>query len=130
MAAYKDLEIFSESTQTFIDITDYLAYGGMKVTRYDVDAPDAGRDMSGYMWRGRVAAKRKLECTCRLLKQSETQILWPLLKPEYITVRYLDPEYGTVTKKMYSNNHPASFCIRKPNGTMYWSGVTFPLVEA
>lgn len=128
MAAYTDLEILDPSTGLYVDITDYLAYGGLKVTRNDVDDPDTGRDMAGTMHRGRVSSKRKLECTCRPLLQREIEILWHLLEPEYISVRYLDPQWGTTIKTMYSNNHPAAFCIRKSYG-MLWSGVTFPLVE-
>jgi hypothetical protein len=36
---------------------------------------------------------------------------------------------GTVTKTMYSNNNPASFLMRKPDGTEWWSGISFPLIE-
>ena len=48
--------------------------------------------------------------------------------PEYVLVTYSDPMEGIVTKTMYSNNNPASYCINKGNRE-YWHGIEFPLVE-
>lgn len=112
-----------------VDITDYIAYGGVKWSRNDIDSSDAGRAMDGRMYRGRVATKIRLDVTCRILKQSELYTVLNLIYPEYVSVTYDDPMLGTVTKSMYSNNNPAVFQIRKPNGDEYWSGVTFPLIE-
>ena len=107
----------------------YVAYGGLKWTRNDVDDPQTGRDMAGLMHRGRVATKIRLDVTCRPLKQDEISIVLNALLPETVMVTYDDPMLGTVTKKMYANNNPATFLIKKPNGDEYWNGITFPLVE-
>lgn len=112
-----------------IDMTPYVAYGGFKWQRYDIDAPDAGRSMDGLMHRGRVSTKIKLEITCRPLKSDELSIVLNAILPEYVQVTYSDPMYGTITKTMYSNNNPASYLIKKPSGIEYWSSITFPLVE-
>lgn len=111
------------------DMTPYVASGGFKWQRYDVDDPNTGRSIDGLMHRGRVATKIKLEITCRPLKSVELRTVLNAILPEYVTVTYDDPMYGTVTKTMYSNNNPASFLIKKPSGIEYWSGITFPLVE-
>jgi hypothetical protein len=81
------------------------------------------------MHRGRVSTKIRLDITCHPLKANELAIVLNLISPEYIYVRYDDPMYGNVTKHMYSNNNPASYCILKPDGTEYWSDITFPLIE-
>ena len=112
-----------------IDMTPYVAYGGFKWQRYDIDSPDTGRAMNGLMYRGRVSTKIKLEITCTPLKTDELRVVLNTILPEYVTVTYDDPMYGIVTKTMYSNNNPASFLIKKPNGDEYWSGISFPLVE-
>lgn len=112
-----------------VDMTPYIAYGGLKWQRNDIDSPNTGRTMDGTMQRGRVTTKIRLDITCRLLKASEVQIVLNTIYPEYVTVTYDDPMYGLVTKTMYSNNNPAVFHIKKPSGKELWSGVTFPLVE-
>ena len=111
------------------DITPYIAYGGMKWSRNDVDAPNTGRTMDATMQRGRVATKIRLDITCRPLTSTEARIVLNAIQPEYVNVYYEDPMYGYVTKSMYANNNPASFCIHKSNGVDYWDGITFPLVE-
>ena len=113
-----------------VNMVPYVAYGGFKWQRSDVDGPDAGRDLSGRLRRNRVASKVRLDITCRLLKSEEARIVLSAIKPEWVTVEYYDPEAGAVlTKTMYANNNPASFQLRQPDGTVWWSGITFPLIE-
>ena len=112
------------------DMTPYVAYGGFKWQRSDIEGSDAGRDLTGRLRRNRIATKIRLDITCRLLKSDEVHTVLSAIMPEYVTVKYYDPEAGMVVeKKMYSNNNPASFQLRKPDGTIWWSGVTFPLIE-
>lgn len=117
------------SQGNYVDITEYIAFGGLKWSRNDVDSPDTGRTLDGIMHRGRVSTKIRLDITCHPLKANELAIVLNLILPEYIYVRYDDPMYGNVVKHMYSNNNPASYCILKPDGTEYWSDITFPLIE-
>lgn len=112
-----------------VDMVPYIAYGGLKWSRNDVDSPNTGRDISGLMHRGRVGTKIRLDVTCRLLKSDELSIVLNAILPQYVTVTYDDPMYGRVTKTMYSNNNPAVYQMRKNNGDEYWSGITFPLIE-
>ena len=113
-----------------VDILPYIAFRGLKWSRGDVDGPDAGRNMNGTMLRQRVATKIRLDVTCRPLKTSEASTVLTAIMPEYVTVQYTDPQLGTtVTKTMYANNNPANFLIMRENGTEYWDGITFPLVE-
>lgn len=113
-----------------VDMIPYTAHDdGFKWTRYDIDSPNTGRTLDGLMHRGRVATKIKLEIKCRPLTASELSIVLNAIRPEYVTVTYTDPMLGEVTKTMYSNNNPAVHCLWKPNGTEWWSGISFPLVE-
>lgn len=130
----KYLEIASSAAGPYTDITGYLAPKGFKVQRNDLDSEKSGRsNLTGLMTRMRIGTKQRLDCTCRILTQSETQALLPLIKPEYVYVNYLDPEVGWRTGvKMYSNNVPATSPFAREYGstaTYYWTDITFPLIE-
>lgn len=113
-----------------VDIVPFVAYGGFKWQREDIDGPGAGRDLTGDLRRNRVATKRRLDITCRLLKSAELSTVLSAVMPEWVEVTYYDPQEGsTVTRTMYSNNNPASYQIKHPDGTEWWGGVTFPLIE-
>lgn len=113
-----------------VDFTDYIAFGGFKWQRSDIDAQNAGRSIEdAYMYRDRVATKIRLDITCRPLKTVEASRILSAILPEYVSVTYLDPMQNSyVTKEMYSNNNPATFAIQK-DGYALWSGITFPLIE-
>lgn len=113
-----------------LDIVPYIAFQGLKWQREDVDASDAGRDLSGDLHRARVTTKRRLDVTCRPLTAKETSLVLTAIMPEFVQVRYYDPQVGSVvTRTMYSNNNPAEFLIRRENGLELWTGITFPLIE-
>ena len=112
-----------------VNIVPYIAHGGLKWQRYDVESPQAGRTMDGTMQRGRVATKIRLDITCRPLTSTELSTVLTAIYPEYVTVAYTDPMSGSVSKSMYSNNNPASYLLVKPDGTEWWTGVSFPLIE-
>jgi hypothetical protein len=112
-----------------VDIIPYIAEGGIKWQRADIDAPNTGRALDALMYRGRISTKIRLDITCRPLLASELNTVLNLILPEFVTVNYSDPMYGLVTKTMYSNNNPATFLMIKDNGDEMWNGITFPLVE-
>lgn len=111
------------------DITEYIAFNGVKWSRNDVDGPNAGRALSGLMIRDRIATKIRLDITCRPLTLSELRIVLNLILPEFVSVTYDDPMYGYVSKVMYANNNPAEFLILHDSGAERWHNITFPLVE-
>ena len=112
-----------------VNLTNYLAEDGIRWTRFDVEAPDTGRTLDGVMHRGRVASKVRLDITCRPLKSAEAQTVLQAIYPEYVTVRYTDPQYGPVTKTMYSNNIPTLCATVYEDGTAIWKELSFPLIE-
>lgn len=112
-----------------IDIVPYIAYGGVKWQRSDVDGADAGRDLNGDLRRDRVATKVRLDITCRPLRSHEAQRVLTAIMPEWVSVEYTDPQAGLVTKMMYANDNPATYMMMKPDGTEWWNGITFPLIE-
>ena len=112
-----------------VSLLNYLAEDGIKWTRFDVEAPDTGRTLDGVMHRGRVATKVRLDVTCRPLTSAEASVVLRAILPEYVTVRYIDPQDGSVTRTMYSNNIPTLCSQVYSDGTCLWTGLTFPLIE-
>ena len=113
-----------------VNILPYVAYeNGIKWQRGDLEDPDAGRTLDGMMQRGRVATKIRLDITCRPLRSSEAAVVLNAIYPEYVTVHYTDPQFGEVTKQMYSNNNPATHMLLQEDGTEWWKEISFPLVE-
>ena len=112
-----------------VSLLNYLAEDGIKWTRFDVEAPDTGRTLDGVMHRGRVATTVRLDITCRPLTSAEASVVLRAILPEYVTVRYIDPQDGSVTRTMYSNNIPTICATVNPDGTALWKDLTFPLIE-
>ena len=124
------VEIYDNSTSSWFDITPWIAWQGLTFSRNDVDAPDAGRDMSGYMHRGRVASKEKMEVNTVQLTRAQSAKLQTLLFPETISVR-VNPYPRTNAAQilyMYSNNVKTTYVIHRENGEDLQS-LSFPLIE-
>ena len=112
-----------------VDITPYIAQGGIKWSRNDVDGPNAGRTLSGEMERDRVAIKYRWDITCRPLTATEQATLLTLINPVFFEVTYTDPLDNTdKTADCYSNNFPSTYLIKLANGAEMWSGLAFPVI--
>ena len=123
------LEILG-SDNAWHSILPYLAYNGLKWSRNDVDGPNAGRMQNAEMQRNRLATKYRWDLTCHPLTAQEQSVVLQLIKPEYVFVRYTDPEtLQTVTDYYYSNNFPSTFAQFNKDGTELWMGLEFPLIQ-
>lgn len=114
-----------------VDFTGYLkASGGYAVKRNDIDGENAGRVMDSTMYRDRRAVKMELTLACRPLTGAEARRLLNAIYPEFVAVTYNDPRVGIRENvQMYSNNVPSEFLFTKPDGTEWWDGIKFPLIE-
>lgn len=112
-----------------VNVLIYVKNGGLSVTRHSVDGPSAGRNMDADMELDRIAVKDEIQVECRPLRQSETEILLPIIEQEWIYVRYLSPSEGIRSAYFYSNNIPAKALFTDGNGIDWWTGISFPLVE-
>lgn len=124
------VEIYNSSNSTWVDITPFIAWQGLTFSRNDVDAPDAGRDMSGLMHRGRVAVKEKMEINTIPLTRAQSSSLQTLLYPSSISVRVTPyPRTNAATTlTMYSNNVKTTYIIHRTSGEDLQS-LSFPLIE-
>ena len=124
------VEIYNASTSAWVDITKYIAWQGLTFSRNDVDAPDAGRDMSGLMHRGRVGVKEKMNINTVPLTKAESSALQTLLYPETIQVRVTPYPRTNAAQilSMYTNNVKTTYIIHRASGEDIQS-LSFPLIE-
>ncbi len=124
------VEIFNSVNSQWVDITPWIAWQGLTFSRNDVDAPDAGRDMSGLMHRGRVSVKEKMNIQTVQLTRAQSSFLQTLLYPETIQVRVTPypRTNGEYTMSMYTNNVKTTYVIHRQNGEDLQS-LSFPLIE-
>ena len=113
-----------------VDITPYIAFSGIKWSRNDVEASNAGRMQNSDMLRDRVAIKYRWDITCRPLTADEQATILTLIEPEFVTVQFTDPTTNsTRTEQFYSNNIPSTFMIVDSKGVEWWTGLVFPLIQ-
>ena len=124
------VEIYDNGTSSWFDITPWIAWQGLTFSRNDVDAPNAGRDMSGLMHRGRVSVKEKMNINTIQLTRVQSSKLQTLLYPETIMVRVTPyPRTNAAhIMNMYSNNVKTTYVIHRENGEDLQS-LSFPLIE-
>lgn len=112
-----------------VDITPFIAYGGWKWQRADVDGPNAGRGLDGNLIRDRVAIKYRFDVTCIPLTATQFATIQQLIEPVSFSVTFTDPmTNSTRTEQMYSNNYSANFQRITRQGVEYYAGFTFPLI--
>ena len=124
------VEIYNATTFQWFDITPWIAWQGLTFSRNDVDAPDAGRDMSGLMHRGRVAVKEKMNIQTVTMTKAQSAALQTLLYPQSIQVR-VNPYPRTnasQTMTMYTNNVKTTYVVHT-NGGDELQSLSFPLIE-
>ena len=110
------------------DFTDILPEGYLRWSRNDLDSDQTGRTLDGIMHRTRIAIKAKLSITTKRLTTQKLMELNAALKPSFISVTYLDPIDGVVTKKFYGSSVESTTQIVM-GGETYWTGTTFNLIE-
>ena len=122
------VEIKNSSNQ-WIDITPYIAFQGLTFSVNSIDAPDAGRDMSGLMHRGMIAIKEKMNVQTIQLTKSQASTLINLLLPQSFEVRVTPyPQTNAAkTMTMYSNNVKTTYTIKCANDELM--SLSFPLIE-
>ena len=124
------VEIYDTVNTAWVNITPWIAWQGLTFSRNDIDAPDAGRDLSGVMHRGRVSSKEKMNINTIPLTKAQSSRLQTLLYPESISVRVTPyPRTNAAhTMSMYCNNVKTSY-MRKTTWGDDMQTVSFPLIE-
>lgn len=124
------IEIYDYTNSSWVDITPFIKYQGVTFSRNDVDAPNAGRDMSGTMHRGRVASKEKMNISSVPITKAQSAMIQTLLFPETIIVR-VNPYPRTNSSQtfyMYSNNVKTQY-LQHTEDDDDIQEISFPLIE-
>lgn len=124
------VEIYNSSTSAWVDITPLIAWQGLTFSRNDIDSPNAGRDMTGLMHRGRVAVKEKMNIQTVQLTKAQVSTLQTLIYPSSFSVRVTPyPKTNAAhTMTMYTNNVKTTYIIHRASGEDLQS-LSFPLIE-
>ena len=95
----------------------------------DVSIGDSGRDDTGYMFKGRVCQKRKLELEWSAVSPSVASTILQAFNPEYINVRYFDPMANAwQIKNFYVGDRSAPVKIWSVNQKIFET-VKFDIIE-
>lgn len=95
----------------------------------DVSIGDSGRDDSGYMYKGRVTQKVKIELEWSAVSPSVASTILQAFNPEYINVRYFDPMANAwQIKNFYVGDRSAPVKIWSTNQKIYES-ISFDIIE-
>lgn len=114
---------------SWLDITPFIAKGGWKDSRNDVEGNNAGRNIEGTMIRDRVAIKYRIDVTCIPLKKTELDAIRAVLYPESFQIRFKDDASNVWTyRTVYSNNFSWTYCMKKGDAE-YYEGFSFPLID-
>lgn len=111
-----------------MDLTPYIADGGIDFESNDIDAANSGRDKDGTMRRLKVARKAKLKVTLRTLPHESLAPILRALGPQEVAVTYLDPMSGWRTSFFYCSSYTTG-TLQARDGVTLRKGATFSLVE-
>lgn len=112
-----------------VDGVDMPNPSSMKWSLQDVSIGDSGRDDKGYMYKGRVTQKVKIELSWSAVKPSVASTILSAFNPEYINVRYFDPKANAYQiKNFYVGDRSAPTKIWAVGQKIYET-VSFDIIE-
>lgn len=95
----------------------------------DVSDSEAGRDQNAYMYKNRIAQKRKINLSWNAVRPDKIKKILQAFQPEYVMVEYFDPLEGeVVTKEFYTGDKTAPVHMWTGTNKLY-SNVAFNLIE-
>lgn len=120
------------------DLTGIPNPDDMSIGIKDVSSSDAGRtnDANATMHKNRITTKRTISLTWKNLDGASTSTVLRAFKPEYVYVRYFEPEDNAfVTRRFYTGDVTASPSHYFPAseyaiGGVVYKTVSFNVVEA
>ena len=99
--------------------TDILDPSEVTFGIQDISDPDAGRDSSLLMWKGRLGQKMQIALAWNNPSPPETATLLTQFDAEYFWLRFTDPKTNTTVKKQfYAGDRSApvqQWFVRDPN---------------
>jgi len=117
----------------------YLAINGVEIAAYPAeftvgvmdldDGESTTRTADGTLSRDRIAVKRQIEMRFNPIRWEKLSTILTAMKDEFFQVTYPDPLSGQQeTRTFYVGDRTAAIAIYR-NGTYWWDGLNFTLVE-
>ena len=104
----------------------------MKFGYKDISSADAGRtnDANVTMHKNLVARKRTISLTWKALGGAATRTVLQAFKPEYVYVRYFEPEENAfVTRQFYTGDKTVDVGTYHPTSSYQIGGVTYETIS-
>lgn len=112
-----------------LDVTSLLVTSGFQWEKNDIDSSDSGRDLAGNMRRRRIAVKEKITLTFRRLNAIQLKSLITAIKPETVSVTYNCPTTAANKTAMFYTSQIKAAIPMIIDGSVYYEGVSFNLIE-
>lgn len=95
--------------------------------REDLSDSSAGRTEDGLMHKNRIGYKVAVSLSWNNIPTAKASQILKAFNPEYVSVKYLDPEEGEyITKKFYVGNRSAPMYNCRLG---VWSNISFKIIE-
>lgn len=101
--------------------------GGFQWEKEDLSDSSAGRTEDGKMHKNRIGSKVALSLSWQNISATDVSKILKAFEPEYVVVRYLDPEVGDFTTKTFYVGNRAAPLYNSKLGL--WSNVSFKIIE-
>lgn len=95
----------------------------------DLDSENAGRNQLGYMFRDRVAVKRKLTCNFAPLSNVEISTLLQNISSQFFELQYPDAQTGSTESMTVYVGDRSSPMLKYNNGNPEWRGLSVNFIE-
>ena len=99
-----------------------------EVSINDIDGENSNRDLTGIMYRDRIATKRKLTMEWAPLTQENSSLLLNAVTSTFFDCTFPDPKEGITTKTMYVGDRTVPM-LTFINGVPRWSGIKMNFIE-
>lgn len=112
-----------------VDGVDMPNPSKMQWSLQDVSIGESGRDDTGYMYKGRITQKVKLELSWTAVSPSVASTILNAFNPEYVSVRYFDPKANAYQiKTFYVGDRSVPTKIWATNQKIFET-VSFDIIE-
>ena len=122
------LKLYTSDPTQAIDILPLIEE--FKWSENDLDSPKAGRDLSGLMYRGLTASKRR--CDIKLINCTAAEInpIFTIIRHEYFYCQTdVVPAEGALTMQMYNSTRSGGIQIITTENEIKHKDVSFNIIQ-
>ena len=110
-----------------VDAVEILAPSSYQWEREDLSNSSAGRTEDGKMHKNRIGHKIAVSLGWQNVSTADASKILKAFEPEYVDVRYLDPQVGGFTTKTFYVGNRTAPLYNSELGV--WSNISFKIIE-